>query len=326
LRPSELEIEQLELRRKNDILTAQGKVDMLHEHVYSGNIHATVDDLSEYLPIFCGPAQKNSKPVPAQTQITIDANKWNARGVIDLPKSSPVDFTANFSLPIGADWTAFQASPLNVTLDIPSIALANAPHFCRPEIFREGTLSGNISLSGTLLRPRIDGEVRLSGGKFQNPSLSLSEVTSQITFSGNRASLDFFNASARDVDLSLSGKLEFADTSDLVINIAGPTPIFDLTMRPIDCVSKIEVAPVTIALAPAIAEIEVRGALFQAGWTIGLRESLGPRSFAALDLNGIIRRFPLCFSSTNAEETTLLFGAPARPAQPGTTRPKKRRR
>jgi hypothetical protein len=327
LKPNELEIEQLELRRKNDSLTAQGKIGMLHEHNYSGNISATVDDLSEYLSIFCGPAQKNSQPIPARTQITIDASKWNARGVIDLPKSSSIDFTANFLLPIGADWTDFRASPLNATVDFPSIALASAPRFCRPEIFREGTLSGNISLSGTLQHPRIDGEIRLSGGRLQNRSLELSEATSQITFAGNRASLDFFHASAKDVDLSLNGKLDFADTSDLVINIAGPTPIFDLTRRPIDCVSKIEVAPVTIALAPAIGEIEVRGALFQSGWTIGLREPLVPQSFPVLDLNRIIRRFPLCSSSTTTEEKTLLLGAPARPKpQPETIRPKKRRR
>ena len=45
-------------------------------------------------------------------------------------------------------------------------------------------------------------------------SFNLSEVSSHITFTGDRASLDFFNASARDVDLSLSGKLDFQDTSE----------------------------------------------------------------------------------------------------------------
>ena len=143
LKATELEIEQLDLKRKNDSLTAQGKIDMSHEHDYSGTISATVDDLAEYLSIFCGSAEKNSKPTPTHIQITIDSNKWNARGAIGLPNSSPVDFTANFPLPIGTDWTAFLASPLNVTLDFPSIFLANAPQFFHPEIFREGILSGN---------------------------------------------------------------------------------------------------------------------------------------------------------------------------------------
>jgi len=90
--------------------------------------------------------------------------QYDGRGVIGLPGSSPVNFTANFPLPIGTDWNAFLASPLNVTLDFPSIFLANAPQFFHPEIFHEGILSGNISLSGKLQHPRIDGEAGLWSG------------------------------------------------------------------------------------------------------------------------------------------------------------------
>jgi hypothetical protein len=330
LKATELEIEQLDLKRKNDSLTAQGKIDMSHEHNYSGTINATVDDLAEYLSIFCGPAEENSKPTPTQVQITVDSTKWNTRGVIGLPGSSPVNFTANFPLPIGTDWNAFLASPLNVTLDFPSIFLANAPQFFHPEIFHEGILSGNISLSGKLQHPRIDGEAGLWSGTLSGggrTSFNLSEVSSHITFRGDRASLDFFNATARDVALSLSGKLDFQDTSNLVITIAGATPIFDLTTRPIDCVGKIDIGAVTIALAPAVAEIEFRGGLFRSEWVIGLTEPLSPQSFPGLNLSGTTRTFPLCSSSTNAEEKTLLLGAPARPeARRETIRPKKRRR
>jgi hypothetical protein len=327
LKANELEIEQLDLKRKNDSLTAQGEIDISHEHNYSGTISATADDLAEYLSIFGSPAGNNSKPMPARIQATIDSNKWNARGVIDLPGSSPVDFTANFPLPIGTDWTAFQTSPLSVTLDFPSIALASAPDFCRSEILPEGTLSGNISLSGTLQRPRVKGELRLSSGRLQNAALNLSEVTSHITFTGDQASLDFFNASTRDVDLSLTGKLDFQDKSNLAIKIAGATPIFDLTMRPIDCVGKIDIQAVTIPLAPAITEAEIRGGLFQSGWTIGLNERIGAQSVGALDPDGTNRKFPLCSSGANAEGTTLFLGAPARPEpHHETIRRKKRRR
>src|SRR6184192_2268622 len=74
LKATELEIEQLNLKRKNDSLTAQGKIDMSHEHNYSGAISATVDNLDEYLSIFCGPAEKKSKPTPSHIQIAIDSN------------------------------------------------------------------------------------------------------------------------------------------------------------------------------------------------------------------------------------------------------------
>jgi hypothetical protein len=328
LKATELEIEQLALKRKNDSLTAQGKIDMSHEHNYSGTIEATVDDLAEYLSIFCGPAKENSKPAPTHIQVTVDANKWNARGVIGLPNSSPVDFTANFPLPIGTSWTAFRASPVEVTLNFPSIFLANAPQFFHPEIFRDGILSGNIFLSGTLQHPRINGEVGLLSGILDSGGrtpFNLSGVTSHITFSGDRGSLEFFNAAAGDVDLSLSGTLDFQDSNDLVIKIAGATPIFDLTMQPIDCVGKIEVGAVTMALAPAVAEIEFRGGLFQSGWTISLKDRVSAQFVGVLDLNEAARKFPLCFSSPTAAEKTLLLGAPPRPeAQRETIRPKKR--
>jgi hypothetical protein len=159
----------------------------------------------------------------------------------------------------------------------------------------------------------------------QNASFNLSDVSSHITFTGDHASLDFFNASTKDVDLSLGGKLDFQDTSDLIIKIAGATPIFDLTMRPIVCVGKIEIAAATMPLAPAVAEVEFRGGLFRSGWMINLKERTSAQSFGALDSNGTKREFPLCSSSTNAEENILLLGAPARPeAQRETILPKKR--
>src|SRR5436190_12758207 len=65
LRATELEIEQFDLRRKNDVLTAQGKIDMSHQHNYSGAINAKVDSLTEYGSIFRGPAEDNSKKRPA---------------------------------------------------------------------------------------------------------------------------------------------------------------------------------------------------------------------------------------------------------------------
>ena len=85
LKATELEIEQLDLTRKNDSLTAQGKIDMSHEHNYSGAINAMVDNLADYLSIFRGPVKNDSKPAPANIQVTVASNKWVARGAIDPP-------------------------------------------------------------------------------------------------------------------------------------------------------------------------------------------------------------------------------------------------
>ena len=327
LKATGLEIEQLDLKHKNDSLTAQGKIDMSHEHNYSGRINATVDNLIEYLPIFRGSSDKNSKPTPANIQITIDSNKWETHSVIGVPSSSPVNFSANFPLRIGTDWNAFLASPLNVALDFPSVFLANAPQFFYPEIFRDGILSGNISFSGTLQHPQITGDVQLMNGKLETASLNLTEASSRLSFRGNRASLDFFNATTKDVDLSLSGDIDFQDINDIAIKLTGATPIFDLTMHPINCVGKIDIGAVTMTLAPAITEVEFRGGLFQTDWMVGVKEQTSAWSLTNLDPNGTHRAFRLCFSGASTEGETLLLGLPGRPeARLENVRPKKRTR
>src|SRR5438552_9894503 len=121
LRPAELEVEQLEIERKNDLLSGQGKIDLSGAHNYSGTLEARADNLFDYFASFRVPAGKTVNRVPVDVQATVDSGKWDARGAIQVPNSSPISFTANFSLPIGTDWNAFQLSPLNVNINIPSV-------------------------------------------------------------------------------------------------------------------------------------------------------------------------------------------------------------
>src|SRR5437870_1526882 len=119
LKPSELEIERFDLARKNDSLSGEGKIALSPEHKYSGTLDAWTDDLRDYVSILRGSPRQNAGRIPLELQATIDSSQWDTRGVIHLPKSSPLSFTANFPLPIGITWSAFQISPLNVSLDFP---------------------------------------------------------------------------------------------------------------------------------------------------------------------------------------------------------------
>ena len=312
LKTPELEIEQFDLKRKSDSLSLQGKIDMSHEHNYSGTLSATVKNVAEYLSIFRGPGAANAKPTSADLQIKIESAVWDARGVINLPGSSPLNFTASFPLRFGTDWNAFLASPLSISLDFPSIFLTNAPQFFHPDIFHDGILSGKLSLSETLQHPRIEGDVQLLNGKLQNAYLNLTDANGRVTFSGDSAAIDFFNAATKDVDLSFRGEIDLHNSSDLAIKIIGLSPVFDLTPRPIDCVSKIEFGSVAATLAPSIEELAFRGGLFQSGWTVSLKESVNAQATDVLDLKEGTRKLSLCLG-TGADEKTLLLGAPPRP-------------
>jgi hypothetical protein len=328
LKATDLEIEQLAMTRKNDSLSGQGKIDLSHEHNYSGTLEARLNDLLDYLSVPSGAAEK-ANPIPADIQATIDSSKWDVRGVIHMANSSPISFTSNFPLRIGTDWNAFRISPLNIALNFPSIFLAKAPQLFHPQIFSDGILSGNISLSETLQHPRIDGDIQLTNGKLSGDRggpINFSEASGRIVFSGNRGSIEFLNVATRDTDLSLRGEIDFQDTNNVTVRIDGAMPIFDLTSHPIDCISKIEFASVPFTLAPAVAELQFCGALFQPNWTVILKERTIAQSSDAPDPNGVTREFPLCFSGNSPEKATLQLGAFPRPeAQAAATpRPKKR--
>ncbi|PYL61307.1 MAG: hypothetical protein DMF24_07540 [Verrucomicrobia bacterium] len=311
LKASELEIEQIEMKRKNDSLNGTGKIEMSGEHSYSGTLEARADNLLDYLPGFRRSNGKSANTIPVDVQATITSSNWDARGTLRVSGSGPISFTANFPLHVGTNWSAFQLSPLNITLDFPSIFLSKTPELFHPEIFQDGILSGSISLSETLHHPRIVGDVQLVNGKLSTGSrawFNLTEASSRIVFEGDRARLEFFNAATKDVDVLVRGEIDFKDTSDITINITGATPIFDLTSHLIDCVNKFEIAPAALPLAPAVGELEFRGSLFQSPWTISVKEDSSSPLLGVSNPADLARNFPLCLG-TGAEEKTLLLGA-----------------
>ena len=314
LKPNELEIEQLDITSKNDFLSGQASIDLSPEHKYSGTLNLHADDVRDYFASLSGSPAQKAASIPVEVQATIDSGQWDAHGLMYLPKSSPISFTANFAMPFAITWSAFQISPVSVSLDFPAIFLASAPRLFHSQIFDDGILSGNITLSETLQHPRIVGEVQLVNGKVSSSAdafINAREASGRISFNGTRASLDFLNVATRDVDLSLRGGVDFADIYDVTINLAGATPMFDLMSRPVDCVDKIEIVPTALPLAPATTELEFRGALFQSGWSVSLKEEIGDPLSIVLTPDATARRFSLC-DRTGPEVQTLLLGAAPR--------------
>src|SRR5256886_2859378 len=84
LRPAELEVEQLEIKRKNDLLSGKGKIDLSGAHNYSGTLEARVDNLLDYFASFRAPAGKTVNRVPVDVQATVNSGKWDAGGAIQV--------------------------------------------------------------------------------------------------------------------------------------------------------------------------------------------------------------------------------------------------
>jgi hypothetical protein len=324
LKPSELEIERFDLVRKKDSLSGEGRIDLSPEHKYSGTLDAWTNDLRDYASTVLGSPRQKAGAIPLEFQATIDSSQWDARGVIRLPKSSPLSFTANFPLPIGMTWGAFQISPINVSLDFPAVFVAAVPHFFHSNILEDGILSGKISLSETLECPRIVGEVQLVNGKLASSDF-FSNVIGASTlaiFDGDHASLEFLNLATKDVDLAFSGDIDFENTKQIVIRIAGSTPVFDLMSHPADCVNKIEITPTALPLAPAATELEFRGPLLESGWSVSLKEEIDGQFSIVPAPDAAERIFPVCLGA-GPEEKTLLLGAIPRAEVGSKDNPKK---
>jgi hypothetical protein len=325
LRATELEVEQLEIKRKNDSLSGRGKIDMSRDHDYSGTLDARADNLLDYFSSLHGSAGKSANPIPVDVQATITSSNWDACGVMRVPDSSAISFTANFPLRIGTDWNAFQLAPLDFTVDFPSVFLAKTPQFFHPAIFRDGILSGSVSVSETLQHPRIVGDAQLVNGKLSGDwtPFNFVEASGRIAFTGNRAAVEFLNVASKEADLSLRGEIDFEEINNVTVRISGATPIFDLTSQQIDCVNKIKIAPAVLTLAPVVTAFEFCGGLFQPSWRVSVHESTNLESSPMSDPDGIARNFPLCLGA-GPEEKTLLLGAFPRPETGESSRPKER--
>ena len=310
LKATELDVEQLDLTRKNDCLSGQGKIGLSPEHDYSGTFDVRADDLRDYLPNLRGSPEQKPHTIPVEVQATINSSQWETNTMIHLPSSSPITLMANFALPIGTSWSVFQTSPLEISVDFPAIFLAAIPRFLHSKIFQDGILSGKISLSDTLQHPRILGDVQLINGKLSSGSgsfFNLTDASSRIVFDGSRASLEFLNVATKDVDVALRGEIDFEEINNILVRITGATPLFDLTSRPVDCINKIEIVPVALPLAPAATGLEFQGGLSEPDWSVSVNEQNPIHVFSSSVPESTSRTFPLCFE-TGSEEKPLSLG------------------
>ena len=322
LKASELELEQFEVARKKDFVRAQGKIDISHEQDYSGRIEAKVADASEY---FVLGRTASGAAIPVQLEANVTSGSWDTHWIFTLPGSSPVDVTARFPLKIGEDWKAFLASPLDAQINFPTVVLASAPQFFHPPVFNDGILTGKISWSQTLQHPHIFGEIQLLNSKLQNTALDLAQASARLTFDGERGKIEFLNAATHDVDVSLRGDIDLRDLADAKVDVFPSVPVFALNTPPNSCVSRINLQPIGITLAPMINQIEIRGGIFEGGWTMTPRQT--PITAQGQLIASAATSIPLCFGDKPAPQS-FTFGlhprATPEPEQPPRKRSKRR--
>ncbi len=319
LKASNLEIEQFDLRRKQDWLHAEGKIDLGSGHSYSGSVSAEVKNLSDYLLFFGKTDVADSIPASAHMQFAIDSGIWSGSAVITAAASRLDVGAISLPLRIGVDWNEFGMTPLNIIFSFPVLSLDKSPSWLGLGLVRGGILSGGIHVSGTLQHPNVDGDVQLINGTVANDRFGFNSISGRLRLNGSRGSIDFLHLGNKDVDLSFRGKMDVSDVDDVTIALNGTLPLFDLTSYPVTCVNRVMVSPTDTMLAPIVNQIEFRGSLIDQNWNITLqptaRDLLEPTSIAA-------RTSPICFGPIS-NGTTLTLGTYS-PSQPPVVRHRKK--
>jgi hypothetical protein len=320
LKESDLEIEQFDLKRKEDWLHAEGKINLGSGHNYSGSVSADVKNLSDYLSYFFDASDAaDSSPASAHIQFAIDSGVWNGNAIITMGTSRLDVGAISFPLRIGEDWGEFSMTPLNIIFSFPVLPLDKSPRWLGLGLVRSGILSGGIHVSGTLQHPNIDGDLQLINGTIQSERLGFNAISGRLRLNGSHGLIDFLHLSNKDVDLSFRGKMDIRDADDATFALTGTLPLFDVTPYPIACVSRLVVSPIDTMFAPIVNQIEFRGGFINRNWTMTLqptaRELSESTSIAA-------RTIPVCFEPIS-NGRTLVLGTYS-PPQPPAVRHRKR--
>src|SRR5262249_46985667 len=129
-------------------------------------------------------------------------------------------------------------------------------------------------------------------------------------------------ADPHDFEVSLRGDIDLRDLPEMKIDIFPSVPVFELTNPPNICMSRINLQPVGITLAPMIDQIEFHGGIFEGGWKMTLRRAAIADQSQAIPYQSTNNQ--LCFVDKPAQQA-FIFGLHAKP-QPTPPRVRKRER
>jgi hypothetical protein len=314
LKANDLEIEQLDLRRKQDWLHAEGKIDLGSAHAYSGSLSADVKNVSDYLSLFGTTEEPDSNPASAHIQFMMDSGVWNGTATVTTAASRLDMGVISLPLRIGEDWNQLSATPLNVIFSFPVLSLERSPRWLGLELLRGGILSGGIHLSGTLQHPKVDADVQLIDGKVENEKLGFNGVSGRLRLSASHGLIDFLHVSNKDIDLSFRGEMDLSDADDVAVALTSTLPLFDVTSYPLHCVSQLRVSTIDTMFASIVGQIEFRGGLINRNWTVTL-QPVAAGLFEPTKIS--TRTMPLCFGpSSNGQTLTLGTYSPPQPPEP----------
>ncbi len=256
----------------------------------------------------------------ADAEMRFSSGTMNTKASAQFVACSPISLEA--SLPVRLT-SRGDAEPILANLSFPSVLLNRLPRYLSGGMFRDGTLSGKLAMSGTIRQPAVSGEIQLGNGKLGVALVPLTEASGRLVFKGQTASIDSLNLGNAETVLSLHGDAGFADLNDIDLELTPNQTMVDLApRRDGDCVHEIKIAPLPGGqpISASIDRVAFHGGFFGKPWLIAMTEHQN----AASGPPAAARPFPLC-ARDHKEASFLIFGCEQR-VQPKseTSRPRKK--
>jgi hypothetical protein len=317
----DIEIVDMEFRRKNDRLQMKGKIGTSADHNYSGAVDATIADVTQYVGGTTNQPQR--PPVAATLHANITSSLWEAHAVVDPSVSKPIDMTFTFPFRIGQSLEQVWTSPINLHLDAPMVRLSEIVPPNWLSHVQGATGMAEVTITDSLRHPKIAGYTQISGMAFGRTRLDY-----QARFERNIGIIETMKVADGQHEIFFGGNMDLQDTQHISVQLLPNQPLHDLTSLVFNCVNTADlrtIDPTTPGLM--VDAIQLTGPLGNPDWQITVREM----EFADL-LKGAVtpvfsRTFQFC-RGPNTPELSLTLAIPtaALPSPAPSPRPRKKRR
>jgi len=317
----EIEIVDMEFRRKNDRLEMRGKIDTSAEHNYSGAVDASIADVTQY--VGGGTDRPKRGPVPATVHADVTSSLWEAHVVLDPAVSSPIDITSTFPLRIGQPLQQLWTAPINVHINAPMVRLGEImpPEWMLP--LQNATAMAELTITETARHPRIVGYTQLVGAVFGGNRLDC-----RSRFEGNVGIIETMKLADEHHEAFFAGNIDLHDTEHATVQLVPDQPLYDLSGPVVDCVSKTNLVTIDPAASvPMVDSINLTGGIGSSDWLVTVRESEFANLLKSVLPPALSRTFQWCRGPNAPEQSlTLAISSPPAPSPTASPRPRKKRR
>jgi hypothetical protein len=249
-----------------------------------------------------------------------------AKASVQFAGCDPVLFDGSIPVFARAQEDAKRES-FSLNVNFPAVFPARLPRFITRDTFRDGIISGQITVVGPEAHAAVSGDLQLTNGKLNPAHLHFSDISARIVFQGHDASIDFLNLADGNLVLSLHGKAGFDDLNKMNVQLSAPGPLTILApSTDAQCINDIRLAPMTSgAVATTVDAVGLIGGIHNS-WSLAIPSQPPATDKPPASGPTPIKTVPICFGADSHATAFVVGVEPTVPPAPVKARPKKSKR